>query len=32
MVEREENNNNNTDKKNTQHAMFSPPDAQLPPE
>jgi len=28
----EEYNNNNTDKKNIQHAMFSPPYTQLPPE
>jgi len=26
------NNNDNTDKKNIQHAMFLPPNAQLPPD
>jgi len=30
--QREKKNNNNTDKKNIQHAMFLPPNAQLPPD
>jgi len=32
MAKEEENNNNDTDKKNIQHAVFSPPHAQLAPE
>jgi len=32
MAKGEENEDNNTDKKNIQHAMFSPLDAQLAPE